>query len=271
VCAPAWLALREEADAAARAAELVDPIDDHLDGRPDPVLIRDFGCGTGSMGRWLVGRLQGPQVWILHDRDPELLVLAAEGLPDAAADGASVTGHTQEGDITGLDAGQLAGTSLVTASALLDILTADEVDGIAAACVGARCMALLTLTVTGSVEITPPDPLDAAFAAAFNAHQRRSAGGRRLLGPDAGAVAVDAFAQRGAAVISRPSPWRLGADHAELVEEWLRGWIDAACDQQPELAHSAGPYLHRRLAACAAGELRVAVGHVDVLALPPRE
>jgi hypothetical protein len=269
VCAPAWLALREEADAAARAAELVGPVDDRLDGRPDPVVIRDLGCGTGSMGRWLTGRLRGPQVWILHDRDPGLLVIAAERLPDAAADGASVTGQTREGDIAGLDAAQLAGTSLVTASAVLDILTADEVDGIAAACVGARCMALLTLTVTGSVDITPSDPLDAAFGTAFDAHQRRSAGGRRLLGPDAGAVAVDAFARRGARVISRPSPWRLGADQAELAEEWLRGWIDAACDQRPELARPAGPYLRRRLDALAAGELRVAVGHVDVLALPP--
>ena len=34
---------------------------------------------------------------------------------------------------TGLDAAQLAGTSLVTASALLDLLTADEVDALAAA------------------------------------------------------------------------------------------------------------------------------------------
>jgi hypothetical protein len=268
VCAPAWLALREGADAAARATELVDPVNVHLDGRPDPAVIRDLGCGTGSMGRWLAGRLRGPQVWILHDRDPGLLALAADDLPDAAADGASVTGQARQGDITALDAAQLAGTSLVTASALLDILTADEVDRIAAACVGASCMALLTLTVTGRVDITPSDPLDAAFEAAFNAHQRRSAGGRRLLGPDAGAVAVDAFTRRGAAVSSRPSPWRLGADQAELAEEWLRGWIDAACDQQPDLAAPAGPYLRRRLDACAAGELRVAVGHMDVLALP---
>jgi hypothetical protein len=269
VCHAAWLAMREDADAAARASELVKPLSAHLKARPSPVVIRDLGCGTGSMGRWLAGRLRGPQHWILHDRDPTLLLHAAADLPNAAADGAAVTAQTNEGDVTCLSAAQLAGTSLVTASALFDLLTVEEVDGLAAACVEAGCAALLTLTVTGSVGIAPSDPLDSAFAAAFDAHQRRSAGGRRLLGPDAGTAAVDAFARRGAAVTTRPSVWRLGAGHAELVEEWLRGWIDAACDHRPDLGRHAAAYLRRRLDACAAGELRVAVGHVDVLALPP--
>jgi hypothetical protein len=116
--------------------------------------------------------------------------------------------------------------------------------------------------------MSPTDPLDAAFAAAFDAHQRRTVDGRQLLGPDAGTAAVDAFERRGATVVTRPSPWRLDARHPALIEEWLRGWIAAACDQQPDLEQVAGPYLRRRLDACAAGELRVTVGHVDVLALP---
>jgi hypothetical protein len=271
-CAPDWLALREAADAAARAAELVEPLRAHLAGaRPGaPVLVRDLGCGTGSMGRWLAGRLPGPQEWVLHDRDPDLLGVAASSPPGAAADGAPVTVRTRQGDLTGLRGPDLAGTALVTASALLDLLTAEEVDGLAAACAEAGAAALLTLTVTGRVGLTPADPLDAAFAAAFDAHQRRVTGGRRLLGPDAGPAAVDAFTRRGAVVAHRASPWLLGADRAELAEEWLRGWIAAACAQAPELERVAGGYLRRRLDACAAGRLRVEVGHVDVLALPAR-
>ncbi|MCU1620833.1 MAG: hypothetical protein JWR41_2839, partial [Modestobacter sp.] len=76
------------------------------------------------------------------------------------------------------------------------------------------------------------------------------------------------FARRGATVESRPSPWRLGADQAGLAEEWLRGWIGAACAQQPDLERCAAAYLRRRLRPCAAGQLRIVVGHVDVLALP---
>jgi hypothetical protein len=271
VCVPDWLALREDADAAARAPALVELLRARLTAGARPgaaVVIRDLGCGTGSMGRWLAGRLPGPQVWMLHDRDPGLLGSAAARMPGRAADGAPVTARTQEGDLTDLRSADLAGTALVTASALLDLLTAEEVDGLAAACTEAGAAALLTLSVTGCVELAPPDPLDATFAAAFDAHQRRYADGRRLLGPDAGAAAADSFARRGATVESRPSPWRLGADQAGLAEEWLRGWIGAACAQQPDLERCAAAYLRRRLRPCAAGQLRIVVGHVDVLALP---
>jgi hypothetical protein len=264
VCGPDWLALREPADAAARSPELVDLLRPHLPG--GPLTIRDLGCGTGSMGRWLAPRLPGPQTWVLHDRDADLLTLAAAGLPPGAADGAPVTAHPEQGDLTGLR--DLAGTSLVTTSALLDLLTVDELDALAGTCVGAGCPALLTMNVTGRAQLFPAEPLDAAFAAAFDEHQRRTDGGRRLLGPDAGAVAVAAFDRQGAAVLTRPSPWRLADGEAALAEEWLRGWIAAACVQRPELEEHAAAYLHRRLEACAAGRLRVTVGHLDVLALP---
>jgi hypothetical protein len=205
---------------------------------------------------------------VLHDRDPGLLERALTAMPARAADGSSVMADVAEGDITALSAADLGGTAVVAASALLDLLTAEEVDNLAAACVEAGCAALFGLSVTGMVAITPPDPLDGRFEAAFNAHQRRRAGGRRLLGPDAGDAAAEAFARRGAAVTTRPSPWRFGANQAELAEEWLRGWIAAACDQQPDLTRHADSYLNRRLDACASGALRVVVGHLDVLALP---
>jgi hypothetical protein len=175
---------------------------------------------------------------------------------------------TQEGDITHIRAADLADTSLVTASALLDLLTADEMDGLAAACVDANCPALLALSVVGRVDLSPADPLDAEVAAAFNAHQRRIANGRRLLGPDAVNVATETFERRGTTVWSHPSPWRLDAHRAALTAEWLRGWVAAACEQRPDLTRQGNAYLRRRLEACAAGELRVVVHHRDLLALP---
>jgi hypothetical protein len=263
---PEWLALREQADAAARAADLVDVLLPALP-RP-PLVIRDLGCGTGAMGRWLAGRLPGPQRWILHDRDPGLLMRAAVGLPGRARDGGWVTVALEQGDIAGLRAADLAGTSLVTASALLDLLTAAEVIELAAACTDAECPALLTLSVAGRIEFTPADPLDAELAAAFDDHQRRIAGGRRLLGPDAVAVAVAAFEGYGATVHRHASPWRLGPKRAALTGQWLQGWVGAAVEHRPELAAAADAYLCRRLAACAAGEVRVVVFHDDLLAVP---
>jgi hypothetical protein len=153
----------------------------------------------------------------------------------------------------------LAGASLVTASALLDILTADELASILDACAGIPM--LLALTVTGGVGLSPADPLDARLRAAFNAHQRRNG----LLGPDA-VAAVEA--RSGGEVYVRPSPWRLGADRADLAAEWLGGWVRAACEQEPALLAEAAPYRERRLAQVAAGELTVTVDHADVLVLP---
>ncbi|GAA2278266.1 hypothetical protein GCM10010145_59200 [Streptomyces ruber] len=266
--APEWLELREGADAAARAAGLLGPLRIRLANRPGRagtrLVVHDLGCGTGSMGRWLAPRLDGAQHWVLHDHDPDLLRLAADRAPRAAADGSPVTVTARRAGIGRLTAADLAGASLVTASALLDVLTRDEIDTLAGACAGAGCPALLTLSVAGRVELTPAHPLDAGIADAFNAHQRRG----QLLGPDAVDAAREAFERRGATVQVAPSPWRLGPGHAMLTEEWLCGWVGAACEQRPDLAARADTYLLERLVACRTGELRVAVHHNDVLALP---
>jgi hypothetical protein len=127
---------------------------------------------------------------------------------------------------------------------------------------------LLTLSVTGHVDLDPADPLDARVAAAFDAHQRRATPRGRLLGPDAVAAAVEGFRRLGADVVARPSPWRLGAQEAALAREWLTGWVGAACEQEPALAADAELYLRRRLREADAGRLTVTVGHADLLMLP---
>lgn len=265
--APEWLQLRESADAAARAQELLDPLRTWLAGLPGReggLVVHDLGCGTGSMGRWLAPRLDGAQHWVLHDRDPYLLHFAAVASPRSAADGSRVTVETRRGDVARLTPDALDGAALVTASALLDVLTQDEIGALAEACAGADCPALLTLSVAGRLELSPADPLDGEIADAFNAHQRRDG----LLGPDAVGAACEAFGERGMTVRVSPSPWRLGPDEAALTEQWLRGWVGAAVEQRPELRERAERYLRDRLAACAAGELRVVVQHSDLLALP---
>jgi hypothetical protein len=208
-------------------------------------VIHDLGGGSGAMGRWLAPRLPGPQHWVVHDRDPALLELAVANPP------AEATVEARLSDITRLTPRDLAGASLVTASALLDLLTADELAAMLRACAGLPM--LLTLTVTGRATLSPAEPLDARIGAAFNDHQRRD--GR--LGPDA-------VEQLPAGAVVRPSPWRLDAAHADLMAEWLDGWITAACEQEPALAVEAAAYRERR----SAGKLAVTVDHADVLVLP---
>jgi trans-aconitate methyltransferase len=263
-----WLALREPADAAARARDLVDELGRHLPtaGR---MVIHDLGCGTGSMGRWLAPLLPGPQRWVLHDRDASLLEAATADPPGPAADRSAVTLETMQSDINGLGYGELGDATLITASALLDMLTVEELSGLADLCTAAACPALLTLSVTGRVELTPADALDRRVAAAFNAHQRRTTQRGALLGPDAPEVALAELGRRGAEVVVRSSPWRLGASDAELTAEWFKGWLRAACEQEPGLTAQTDSYKRRRYTEATAGRLEVVVDHADLLVLPP--
>lgn len=262
-----WLALREPADAAARDRGLVARLRS-LPSAGSRWLIHDLGGGTGSMGRWLAPRLDGPQHWVVHDRDADLLELATTNPPRRSADGAQVSVETNLADITTLRPERLAGTSLITASALLDMLTEDELTRLVTLCTAVGCPVLLTLSVVGRVTLDPAEPIDRRVAAAFDAHQRRVTERGQLLGPDAAGRALEHFERLPREVLVRPSPWRLGPAHAALAAEWFTGWIAAAREQEVALTTETEAYVERRLAQVAAGRLAVTVDHVDVLVLP---
>jgi len=198
----------------------------------------------------------------MYDRDADLLeyAMARTGIPAETS--------TRQRDITRLTVDDLDGASLVTASALLDMFTAAELDRFVAACAAPGCPVLLTMSVVGRVELDPADPLDAEVTAAFNDHQRRTTGGRRLLGPEAADSAVRAFAGLGREVLVRRSPWRLGPDDRALSAEWFAGWLDAAREQRPALAEASAGYAARRRSEIAAGRLDVTVDHCDLLVRP---
>lgn len=255
-----WLTLREPADAAARSLPLARRAASLV---PASATVHDLGSGTGSMMRWLAPLLPQPQTWVLHDWNPSLLARAAAAAPpgvDAV--------HTRVGHLEHLDPEDIEGAHLVVTSALLDVLSSDEVEAIVAACVAVGAPALFALSVDGAVTFDPVDPGDDVFAAAFNDHQRRVAGGRRLLGPDAATLAVGLFRAAGWTVRADDSPWRLGSDHGPLIAEWLDGWLTAAVEERPALTEWAEEYAQVRVSQLTAGRLRVAVHHRDLLAWP---
>ena len=157
----------------------------------------------------------------------------------------------------------------MTGSALLDLLTAGEVAALAD---GLRRRGLpgpLLAVGRRPGRTQPGDPLDGELAAAFNDHQRRTIGGRRLLGPDAvAAMRPPSPDVARPSTATQPVAARVVAGAAD--REWLRGWVAAACEQRPELARATDDYLRRRLATCATGDLRVTVHHEDLVAVPTR-
>ncbi|GGI48501.1 hypothetical protein BCL57_003225 [Agromyces flavus] len=261
-----WLKLREPEDARARSARLARAALRRL--RPGPITIHDLGSGTGSMMRWLVPQSPGPQTWVLHDWNSDLIDRAADGIAPLDRDGRPVAILTRTGELSELDADHLDGASLVTASALLDVLTSDEIRAVVRACVAVGCPVLLSLSVTGEVGLEPPDPHDDVVAAAFNAHQERHAGGRRLMGPAGAAHAERLFLEAGWSVRTARSPWRLGDHEPRLLERWFEGWLDAALEQRPDLRDDGTAYGALRSAQVRRGALSAVVQHTDLMAWP---
>ncbi len=258
-----WLSLREEADARSRSRALARRA---ARMTPAPVVVHDLGSGTGSMMRWLAPLLPGPQTWVLHDWNHALLDHAVQRASDSTGHPTAV--HTSVRDVGQLRDGDLAGASLITMSALLDVLTRAEAEAVVRACVAARAPALFSLTVTGRVEFEPVDPGDRVFESAFNDHQRRTTAGRGLLGPDAVATASELFRAAGWSVRVDESPWRLDGSERRLVSEWLEGWVSAAVEERPALEEWADEWVRRREAQLTDGTLRVVVHHQDLLAWP---
>jgi hypothetical protein len=261
-----WLALREQEDARSRSRELALAASGRLG--PGPIVIHDLGSGTGSMMRWLAPLLPGPQTWVLHDWNSNLVERATNGVVPLDPERRPVSVRTRSGELAHLDPDDLVGASLVTASALLDVLTSEEIRALARACVAVGCPVLLTLSVTGKVRLEPRDPLDDVFGAAFNSHQQRRAGGRRLVGPSGVAFAQRLLLDAGWNVRTAATSWRLGDHDPRLLGQWFDGWFDAALDQRADLRAEGVRYRALRSSHLRRGALSAVVVHPDLLAWP---
>lgn len=260
-----WLALREPVDAQSRSTTLVDHVTSLLP-TTGPLSVHDLGSGTGSMRRWLAPQLRSPQTWIEYDRDLDLLHRADEVEPTRSRDGVPVTVETRAIELASLSG--LDDASLITASALLDVLTEDALRSLIRLVAQARVPCLLTLSVIGHVVLEPAHPLDARVQGAFNDHQRRRTAIGRLLGPDAVDRAVALFRESGMAVRTEPSPWVLEAFSPEVLSTWLDEWLEAALEQDSGMRDHAVTYLADRRRQQDDGVLRALIHHRDLLAWP---
>ena len=263
-----WLALREPVDHAARSADLARAVLDALP--PDtPQRILDLAAGTGSNLRYM--RRAGPERtrsadaptahaesdWLLVDHDPALLAYVAQS-PDV---------HTRCVDLSTLDdSGLFAGRTLVTASALLDLVSEDWLRTLAARCAQAGAAVLFALTYDGRIACSPQDPDDAGIVSLVNRHQRTDKGFGPALGPDATQVAPRCFEALGYRVQRARSDWTLPPESRELQRQLIDGWAQAAADTAPAREAVIDAWRDRRLAHVVAGSSTILVGHEDMAA-----
>jgi hypothetical protein len=282
-----WLDLRESADTQARSATLVEVLD-RRDAAPDsPLAVFDHGAGTGANLRYLAPKLGGVQHWMLVDHDAALLdaarVRLIEGGRGRGAAISSAHGETLfvAADFTcairthkldlARDLGSLVvpDNSLVTASALLDLVSAHWLEQLATMCRNSRARVLLALTYDGRMRLQPGGPDDAFATRCFNRHQLLDKGFGPALGPRAAETTADFLTARGYAVTSAASDWHLDMRDGHLQTQLLDGWLAAALEIAPEERprltrwHAA----HRRR--IDAGGTQLHVGHRDLAGRAP--
>ena len=255
-----WLALREPADHAARSADLTSAVLDALP-RDTPLRVLDLAAGTGSNLRYLAAagsnRTRSTQ-FLLVDHDPVLLARVAK-TPDV---------ETRCQDLSTLDDPALfAGRSLVTASALLDLVSADWLRVLAARCAESGAAVLFALSYDGRIGCSPEDPEDSAIVPLVNEHQRTDKGFGRALGPDAADCAGGCFAALGYRVARARSDWNLTPESGGLQRRLIEGWAQAATEIAPHRARVIDGWRDRRLAHVAAGWSEMIVGHEDLAAI----
>ena len=259
----AWLALREPLDLRARNAGVLDAVAAAFQGRR-ALSIVDLGSGTGATVRALGKRLSTSQSWKLVDNDP---VLLAEAFARARAE--DVTIETRLFDLNG-DAGPLfdEGADLVTASALLDLVSEPWLASFAAAVAARSLPVYVALTYDGRVALDPPDAADSRVIAAVNAHQRRNKGFGPALGPRAAASAERIFRALGYTLVQGTSDWIAATAERAFQRELLAGWRQAAAETGDLPRETLEGWFGRRSEDVDAGRLNVSVGHVDLFAQP---
>jgi hypothetical protein len=113
------------------------------------------------------------------------------------------------------DASLFERVHLVTASALLDLVSAEWIGRLAERCQGAGSAALFALNYNGYATCAPVDPDDEFILEHFNGHQRASDKGfGPAAGPDAADVACRAFADLGYRVQAERTDWQLDPELA---------------------------------------------------------
>jgi len=252
-----WLALREPADWQSRSTRVTEAVVDVL---PKGRAVRavDLAAGTGSNARFLAGAMATPQAWLLVDQNAPLLErarrIAGFDLRTHAVDLSETRGLTR----------LIAQQDFVTASALLDLVSAQWLQAVCAACRRERAAVLFALSYDGRMSCWPEEPEDELVRNLVNRHQHTDKGFGRALGPDAAAQAAELLESLGYAVIRDRSDWVLDSDSMPLQQQLIDGWASAATGMAPSETAVIERWRARRIDHVAQGRSRVVVGHEDV-------
>jgi hypothetical protein len=260
-----WLALREPYDARARNSAVLDAVVASAKAYLSMRIV-DLAAGIGSTLRALAPHLTAQQVWRLVDNNLDLLAHARKltrfGMPTVEACALDLNCGLQDALSGPID--------LVTAFALLDLVSEAWLARLVGEIVRRSVPIYATLSYDGRADISPVDPLDAEVVAAVNTHQRTDKGFGPALGPTAAHAAIAQLRSTDYSVVHGTSDWVLGPDDREMQMKIFASWASAASGTGRLCHYDMVGWLARRRDAVIAGCSSIRVGHVDFFATPVR-
>lgn len=258
-----WLDLREPVDAEARDRALLSRLAAWSRGR-DCLRIVDLGAGTGANLRRTAPALGCRQSWTLVELDPALIANGAARLSAEPVD------WRYRGIDLAKDLELLAEVpcDLITASAFLDLVSAEWLERLVAQRRRLDAALYLTLSFDGGIEWRPADHSDGLVAELVRRHQRSDKGFGPACGPDAPAELVRRLGPAAGEIVVGRSDWLLGVAAEALQAEMVRGHHSAAVEAEPTSAAELDDWAARRLSLLALGRSRLRIGHLDLLYLP---
>ena len=157
----------------------------------------------------------------------------------------------------------------MTASALLDLVSAEWLTEFAELCVDRKMPVLLALSVNGVIDFRPKDPQDDEIIELFTLDQKRDKGLGPALGMAAPLFAHAVFEAAGANLQIIASPWQLGGEETPLAGRFLQDMARAsAAHADEERKRTIEEWRDRRISQLENGSLSIIVGHEDLLVLP---
>ncbi|HIM71728.1 MAG TPA: hypothetical protein EYM43_02135 [Alphaproteobacteria bacterium] len=280
----AWLDLREPADLAARAPELLERLSE-WSGQHEHVTVADLGSGTGSCLRAIAPQMSPRQSWRLIDRSGVLLDEAVTRLSKWAHQRSlsarveqnvwrfmgKISDYSvvfEEQDLATGPGNTGSVVDLVTVSAVLDLVSKEWCSNLARWCSEKGAALYTCLNYDGQFHFAPSHPDDSDVRSVVNTHQRSDKG----MGPALGSSAIEVLAEALSAAkyqfVVAPSPWLLGSDNSALQSALVRDWSDLVFRQGDKYAARVSRWRNFRMAAIKARQSHLSVGHVDLWAWP---
>jgi hypothetical protein len=280
-----WLYRRFEFDMKSRNRQLESTLMERLNAQPRPLTILDLGTGTGANFVYLSQKIEGPQHWVLLEKDPRFtssltssLRTFGEYLPKKAFERwrdrlqlNEITYEIKRGDFTEeVEAFHQHQFDLITANAVFDLNSADQFSQLVRrikASQPAAAQLYFTIHLDQGLQFFPPDAHDSRVKQYFHGHMQRAQNFGQAMGADAAHIMRQIFKSHGYSCLVGDSSWQVSPQESEFLLDNLNFIEKSLTDiSDTEFFSEFQQWYKRRQTQLAQQSLSMTIANCDLLA-----